>query len=265
MASDIHITIAPEKILEIGGFEVTNAMLGAIFVCVGLCIAGVFFGATLKKSGLPNKLQNAIEWYYETIEKNTAENIGSIKKARPYLGLVLTLFLFIVFSSWLGLIPGVLHIGIQHSEHELYPIFRAPTTDLNATIALSIIAWLTIQFAGFSSQGFGYLTKFFQFRKGPINFFVGIQELISEFARLISFSFRLFGNIFAGEVLIIVISSLTKFSTGSDGVIGLLDYVGIPLPSLIIIMEVLVAMLQAYIFVSLLSVFIALATEKEAH
>jgi len=261
MASDIHITIAPETIFQIGSFDVTNAMLGSIVVCTGLCLAGIFIGATLKKTGKPNKIQNAIEWFYALIEGTTSDSIGSLKKARPYLGLVLTLFLYIVFGSWLGLIPGILHIGLQVTPDILYPLFRAPTTDLNATIALAAIAWLTIEYAGFSSQGFSYLGKFFQFKGGLMNFFVGIQELISEFARLISFSFRLFGNVFAGEVLIVVVLALTKFQTN----VTWLDYVGVPLPAAIILMEVLVAMMQAYVFVSLMSVFIALATEPAHH
>ena len=261
MASDIHITIAPEKIFQIGSFDVTNAMLGSLVVCIGLCVASIFIGATIKKSGMPSKAQNAVEWLYTSIEGIISENIGSRKKARPYLGLVLTLFLYIVFGSWLGLIPGVLHIGLQVTPDVLYPLFRAPTTDLNATIALSVIAWLTIEYAGFSSQGFNYLGKFFQLKSGFINFFVGIQELISEFARLISFSFRLFGNIFAGEVLIVVVLALTKFQTN----IPLLDFIGVPLPAAIILMEVLVAMMQAYVFVSLMSVFIALAVEPAHH
>ncbi len=263
MASDIHISISAEPIFHFGNFEVTNAMLGSLVVCFGLCLGGIIIGATLKNKGVPNKAQNAIEWFYNIVEQIASDGIGSSEKARPYLGLVLALFLFIVFSSWLGLIPGILHIGLQVSPEEFYPIFRAPTTDLNATIGLAIIAWITIQFAGFSSQGFRYLGKFFQFNNGPINFFVGIQELISEFARLISFSFRLFGNIFAGEVLIVVVSALTKFSLNNSS-FGWIDYIGVPLPVVIIIMEVLVAMMQAYVFVSLMSVFISLATE-EAH
>jgi len=261
MASDIHISISAETIFNFNGFEVTNAMLGTIAVCFGLIISSVFIGSSLNKTGIPNKLQNAIEWFYKIVEGIASDGIGSVKKARPYLGLVLTLFLFIVFSSWLGLIPGVLHIGIQVTPDLFYPIFRAPTTDLNATIALAIIAWITIQFAGFNALGFSYLGKFFQFKSGALGFFVGVQELISEFARLISFSFRLFGNIFAGEVLIVVVASLTKFQTN----IPWLDYFGVPLPVFIIIMEVLVAMMQAYVFVSLMSLFIAMAVEDAHH
>jgi F-type H+-transporting ATPase subunit a len=265
MTSDIHITIAPETIFQIAGFDITNAMLSAVAVSLALCLFGIISGAMLRKQGTPNKIQNAIEWYYSLIEGNTEDIIGSPKKARPYLGYILSLFLFIVFSSWLGLIPGVLHIGVQVDQHTLFPIFRAPTTDLNATIALSIMAWLTIEYAGFSSQGFAYLGKFFQFKGGFINFLVGIQELISEFARLISFSFRLFGNIFAGEVLIVVILALTKFQFPQNSYLNILNYVGVPLPSIIILMEVLVAMMQAYVFVSLMSVFIALSTESAHH
>lgn len=264
-SSDIHISIAAEPILDIGGFEITNAMLGALVVSIGLCIAAVVCSAFLKKNGLPGPVQNAIEWYYVTLEAAASDNIGSRSKARPYLGLVLTLFLFIVLGSWLGLIPGVLHIGLQVDKSTLYPLFRAPTTDLNATIALSIIAFLTIQYAGFSSLGLSYLGKFFQFNSGPLNAVVGLLELVSEFVRLISFSFRLFGNIFAGEVLIIVINSLTKFNAPESGPFSFLNYIGVPFPIFIIGMETLVALIQAYVFVSLMSVFISLAAEKPHH
>ncbi|GAB4148209.1 MAG: F0F1 ATP synthase subunit A [Patescibacteria group bacterium] len=263
-SSDIHISIAPETIFHFGQFEITNAMLGSILVCAVLCAVAIIAGGSVKKNSLPGKLQNAIEWYYVTIQQSTSENIGSASKARPYLGLVLTLFLFILLSSWLGLIPGVLHIGVVEADGVLAPIFRAPTTDLNATIALALIAFITIQYAGFKSQGVKYLGKFFNFKNGPINFYVGLQELISELARLISFSFRLFGNIFAGEVLIVVLSSMSRIKI-EEGPFAFLSAFGLPIPSFVILMEFFVAILQAYVFVTLMSVFISLATEDSHH
>ncbi len=262
MASDIHISIAAEPIVNLGGFELTNSMLATIVVCLSLCVFGIIVGSSLKKEK-PSKIQNFFEWFIIVLEDVSAQNLGSKSKARPFLGLVLTLFMFIVLSSWLGLIPGVAHIGInavEKGKDVLLPLFRAPTTDLNATIALALIAVSVIQYAGFSSLGVGgYLSKFFIFNKGPLNFVIGLLELMQEFTRLISFSFRLFGNIFAGEALIAVLLSLTKFNfTGS---LSFLNYVGVPIPSLIIGLEVMVAMLQAYVFVALMTVFISTATE----
>lgn len=260
---EIHISIAPEKIFTIGSLDITNSILGTIVVCTFLCISGVLIGNSINKHGFPNKAQNAIEWFYGIIAGVATSNIGSKDKARPFLGLALTLFLFIVFGSWFGLLPGVLNIGITEIEKgkELFiPIFRAPTTDLNATIALAIIAFLTIQYAGFKALGWNYLGKFFQFKKGAVFFAVGILELVSEFARLITFSFRLFGSIFAGEVLIVVIAFLTKFNFSENGsILSGLNYGGVPLPALVILMEFGVAMIQAYVFISLMTVFISLA------
>jgi F-type H+-transporting ATPase subunit a len=248
----------------------TNSMVATLLVCFTMCIFGVLIGQSLKRDK-PTKIQNLTEWFIVTVENIANENIGSKSKARPYIGLVLTLFLFIVLSSWFGLIPGVLHLGINEvvdNAMVFVPIFRAPTTDLNATIALAIIAFCTIQYAGFSSLGFtGYLGKFIILNQGPLNFIIGLLELLQEFVRLISFSFRLFGNIFAGEVLIAVLLSLTKFNFGDfgDGIASVINYVGVPVPTLIILMEVIVAMIQAYVFVSLMTVFISIAADKPHH
>lgn len=259
--SDIHISIKAEKIAEFGNFEFTNAMLGSTIILAILIILGVIVQASIKKEGKPSKIQLAVESFYQVLDDIVVQSLG-FKSARKYVGLVIVLFLYIVLGSWFGLIPGVLNIGFY--EHDTFvPFTRAPTTDLNATTALAIIAFLTVQYSGFSSLGFfGYLSKFFTLKGGAMGTVLGLFELISEFVRLISWSFRLFGNIFAGEVLIVVLSSLTKFS-GSDG--SILNYIGVPVPSLIIMLEFLVAIIQAYVFVNLMTVFVSMAAEPAHH
>ena len=123
------------------------------------------------------------------------------------------------------------------------PLFRGPTADLNTTIALALISVFMIQFYGFKHLGLKYLKKFFNF-SNPINAFIGILELISEFSRIISFAFRLFGNIFAGEVLLTVISFLIPF-------IAPLPFLGL---------EIFVGFIQALVFTMLSLVFISMAT-----
>ncbi len=136
----------------------------------------------------------------------------------------------------------------QHSSSET-TLFRPATADLNTTIALGIISIIATQFFGFHFLNFGYLTKFFNF-SSPIMFFVGILELVSEFAKIISFAFRLFGNIFAGEVLLVVIMYLTK--------------VVVPVP--FYGLEVFVGFIQALVFAMLSVVFFNMATQShEAH
>jgi len=133
--------------------------------------------------------------------------------------------------------------GIERIE--AFPAFRAPTSDVSATMALSIIAIIAVHYMGFSSLGMGYLKKFFNL-SDPMSFFVGILELVSEMGKLISFTFRLFGNIFAGEVLLLVITSIT---------FGLAT---LPFMAL----EVFIGFIQAFVFFMLVSVFISIASEE---
>jgi F-type H+-transporting ATPase subunit a len=252
MSSDgIHISLTPEPIAHfsipgLGNFDLTNSMFSTLIITIIMCIFAVVAGGMLKKTGKPSGFQNFIEWFYEFVEGLSGDNLGSIQKARKYIGLALTLFLFILLGSWFGLLPGVMQLT-TYSEGFQVPLLRAPTTDLNFTIALSLIAFLVIQYSGFAALGLGYLGKFFTFKGGVMGFAVGILELVSELSRLLSFSFRLFGNIFAGEVLLVILFYFTKS-------------IWFPAPTLVILMETFVAMIQAYVFVSLMSLFISLAT-----
>lgn len=250
MSSDgIHISITPEPIANIpflGNIDLTNSMFSTLIITILLCIFAVVASSLLKKNGKPSKFQNSLEWFYEFVESLSGDNLGSIAKARKYIGLAITLFLFILLGSWFGLLPGVMHLTTYFDGMEV-PLLRAPTTDLNFTIALSLIAFLVIQYSGFAALGFGYLGKFFTFKGGVMGFAIGLLELVSELSRLLSFSFRLFGNIFAGEVLLVILFYFTKS-------------IWFPAPTLVILMETFVAMIQAYVFVSLMSLFISLAT-----
>lgn len=255
-----HISIVPETIYQIstpnlGTLGLTNSMLATLVITVFLCVFAVFAGMSLRKTGKPNKLQIALETFYDFLEGASTANLGSKHTARKYIGLAITLFLFIVLGSWFGLLPGVMQITVPDLKSGIsVPILRAPTTDINATIALSLIAVLVTQASGFMALGFaGYAGKFFTVKGGLMGTFVGILELISEFSRILSYAFRLFGNIFAGEVLLVLAVFFTKD-------------VWLPLPTLVILMESVVALIQAYVFVSLMTVFIKLAvTSHNSH
>ncbi len=127
-----------------------------------------------------------------------------------------------------------------------HPFLRSGSADLNLTLALALISFVVTEFWGFSRLGFGYLKKFFNFKGGAIGFFVGLIELISEFARIISFTFRLFGNIFAGEVVLLVMAFLFPFVLS-------LPFYGL---------EVFVGFIQAFVFAMLTMAFIDLAAES---
>jgi F-type H+-transporting ATPase subunit a len=258
--SSIHISIAAEKIYEVNGFQITNAMLGSSAVLAIMFIMGIIIQFNLKQYGMPTKIQLIVESFYEFLEDIAHQSLGE-HKTRKYLGLVIILFLYIVIGSWIGLLPGVIHFGINEKDI-IVPFFRAPTTDLNATTALSIVAFLAIQYSGISSLGFGtYVGKFINFKNGLGGLILGLFEILQEFVRLISFSFRLFGNIFAGEVLLVVILSLTKFND-SNNPGSLINFLGVPAPSLVVLMEFFVALIQAYVFVNLMSVFITMAADN---
>ena len=152
------------------------------------------------------------------------------------------------FHRCLKFLRGV--ISYLSRIFRLAPFFRAPSSDLNFTVALAVIALISINFFGFTALGFKqHAGKFFNF-KNPIYTFVGLLELISEFVKIISFSFRLFGNVFAGEVLLIIIGFLGPYF--------------LPLPFLFL--EVFVGFVQAFIFAMLTLVFIGTAvTSHEEH
>jgi F-type H+-transporting ATPase subunit a len=165
---------------------------------------------------------------------------------------VATVFIFILTANWGGLVPGVGSLLIEGGEgHQAVPLLRAPGADLNFTLGLAIIAVLAVQFFGITMLGARRYSRRFFTLKNPIFTFVGILELSAELVKVISFSFRLFGNIFAGEVLLVIIGFLLPYF--------------VPLPFLFL--ETFVGFIQAFIFSMLTLVFIALAVtdHEEEH
>ncbi|RME59272.1 ATP synthase F0 subunit A, partial [Candidatus Parcubacteria bacterium] len=192
---------------------------------------------------IPTALQNLTEVLIETILTTMESVLGSRKLAERYLPLIATIFFSVLFSNWVGLLPGMGTILIQHGE-EVVPLFRAPSSDLNFTLAVAIVSVVaTNLFAILSLGAKSHLGKFFNF-KSPVGFFIGILEFVSEVAKIVSFSFRLFGNIFAGEVLLVIVAFLIPYLA--------------PLPFLLL--EIFVGFIQAFVFAMLSLVFIAIAT-----
>lgn len=241
----MNISLAAENIFNIWGLHLTNAIFTSWLVSL-LMIAGAAF-STLRVDLLPGKIQNFLEVIVEAFY-NLVESVSK-EKAIKFFPLIATFFFFILFSNWLGLLPGFGSLGV-FQEHEgkkvLIPLFRSATSDLNTTIALALVAVVSIQFFGIRAVGLkAHLGKFFvNPLKKPIEAFVGLLELVLEFAKIISFAFRLFGNVFAGEVLLVVITSLIP-------VLAPLPFLG---------MEVFVGFIQALVFALLTLVFIQIAT-----
>jgi len=241
----MEVSLAAETIGHIGSLPITNSMATSWIAAIILIVGAYFGGRNLKK--IPKGIQNVAELIVEMLFGLIDSVFLDRKKTAKYFPYLMTIFLFIVTNNWLGLVPGVGSIGF--TEHGLFvPIFRAGNADVNTTMALAILTVFVIQIFGSAALGVGkYASKFFNF-KNPILFFVGILELISELSRIISFSFRLFGNVFAGEVLLTMITSL-------------LPYVG-PVP--FYFLEVLVGLIQALVFTILATVFVSLAIEDHS-
>jgi len=245
----MEISLAAEKIGHIGSFPITNSMLLSWIVSILLIIFVMI--ATKKMKLVPTGIQNFFETIVEVLF-NTADGvIENRNETKKYFPLVATIFLFVVCNNWLGLVPGVGSIGInevKEGHNVLVPIFRGGNADLNTTLALAITAVISVQVFGIAAIGtIKYAKKFFNF-SNPINFFVGFLEIISEFSKMISFSFRLFGNIFAGEILLMVIAFLVPYIA--------------PLP--FFFLELFVGLVQGLVFMMLTLVFIKGAT-SEAH
>jgi F-type H+-transporting ATPase subunit a len=200
---------------------------------------------------VPSRLQILLEeiiTYIHTFMKETLENDAV---ARKYLPLLVTIFLFIATANILEFTPGIGSLGFFEHGGEFIPLLRSVNTDLNVTLALAIIAVIIIEVAGIAVLGFfKYAGKFINF-SSPLNFAVGLIELVSEVSRLVSFSFRLFGNIFAGEVLLAVATYFAPYIV----------------PAPLMAFELFVGVVQAAVF-SLLTLFfikLAIADPHESH
>lgn len=247
---DIHISLAAEKIGRITFFgaeiPVTNTLLMAWVVMAFLLITGFFVGRHVSLA--PGKVQLAFESLFDYVLTYMQETFGNRRLAEKFFPLIATIFLFIFASNMIQFIPGVGSVGFFHGK-EFIPLLRSVNTDFNVTLALAIISFLVIEISGFVVLGFWkYSKKFVNFSSG-MGFFLGIMEFVSELARLVSFSFRLFGNIFAGEVLIAV-------------AIAFLPYF-LPVP--LLLYELFVGLIQAAIFALLTLFFIKLAIAEPEH
>jgi F-type H+-transporting ATPase subunit a len=249
-AASEGVPLAAEPVFHIGSFAVTNSML---FGALTALLVSVFYivartrSSVRPKSGFAFVVEQIVEFILNTAE----QNFGDRKKALKHLPLLLTLFTFILFSNLSELIPGVGSVKISTDEGWA-PLLRPFTTDQNATLALSILSIGLVQFYAVKELGvIGRLKHFFTAKPyNPMNLFLGLVEVLSEFIRILTLSMRLFGVIYAGEVLIYVIGNVA----GNFGWAATLP---------IYLLEVFFGIIQAYIFVMLTTVYLATATEHE--
>ncbi len=264
------VPLAAEPIAHIGSFPITNSMINAWIAIILFAIVAFFL--VKRRKMVPKGLQNFVEFVLEFMVDFIEKLVGDRKKAKKFFPIVGTFFLFILVSNWMGLVPGTGTIGIwevHHGEMILVPFLRPVGSDLNMTLAMAILAVVGANLFGIVAIGFfKHIGKFIQLgtiwkslTKGPlaifvalIEFMVGLIEIISEVAKVVSLSLRLFGNIFAGEVLLTVM-------------LGLVAYIA-PLPFMFL--EIIVGFVQALVFAGLALVYLMTATalphgEEEAH
>lgn len=247
MDGGLHISLSAERLGSVFGIPITNTLVTSWIVIAFLIAAAFLVGraAALK----PGKVQSAFEMLFEFVLGYMEQTLGSRRLAERFFPLIVTIFLFVFSANMLDYFPLLGSVGFTHGA-EFIPLFRPVNTDLNVTLALAVIVFLTIEISGILALGFlKYGSKFVNFKTGAMGLVVGLLEIIGNLARLVSFSFRLFGNIFAGEVLIAVISSFLPYL--------------LPVP--LMLFETFVGLLQAAIFALLTLVFIKLAIMEPHH
>ena len=231
------VSFAAEPIVRLGNFAVTNSFLDTILVDV--ILIGSIITIRKKISLIPNKFQNVIEILISNFYDLTVSVAGG-ERAPMIFPYFISFFLFILLANWTGLIPGVTSVGF-YENHKLIPLFRAATSDFNVTFALALVSAFATHILSIRTIGIkDYLSRYVSLN--PIYLFVGFLELISEITKVISLSFRLFGNIFAGEVVLGTISAIFAFL--------------FPLPFLLL--EVIVGLIQALVFSMLTMSFMAI-------
>ncbi len=243
----------------------TNTFL--LTIVGSLLIIGLMLFASRNPKLVPGKVQNLVEWVFEQF-RNLCEQVAGPERGRQFFPWVLTIFLVALFANWWEVIPGIETIGLKSNDPAcagvanqgiflfgkysncLIPFFRPPSTDLNFTIALAIVTVVMTQVYGFVVLGFRLqIGRYIVLNQGLMGFIVGILEFLLEFLRLISLSFRLFGNLFAGDVLLLVSAFI------SVGVAAIPFY----------FLEIFVGFIQAFVFAFLTLIFFTLGTTAHGH
>lgn len=245
-AMDLHIDIKTAPLFSIGGFHVTNAMItGTVSLLVFIAI--FLYVASMVKRGRYNKFIGLVQWAFEGMLGQIYDIISDRKLARKITPFALTIFFYVLISYWMSILPG-----LDSIKWNGVPILRSIAADMNFTFALAILSLIVTQFYAIRTLGgIGNLKRYFRNPlKDPIGAFEGILELIGEVSRYAALSLRLFGNCFAGEVLLLIMSALTGY------------FATLTLP-VFMAFELFIGFIQAYVFFILTVIFTSLATSHE--
>ncbi|MFC1995879.1 F0F1 ATP synthase subunit A [Chloroflexota bacterium] len=257
-----HPELPVEEVFHLFGFPISNTIIAAWLTIVVL--VGFSYAATRRLRIIPARLQNMLEFALEALLK-FCQSVAGEKNGRRFFPIVTTIFLFVAFNAWLSLIPGFGSIEIINTEGEYVHLLRGANTDINMPLAIALMSFVFVEYFGLRSLGMRYIRKFINvgqfFRSigmifkgkpqaafgglitGIIDIFVGFLEALSEIVRIVSFTFRLFGNMTAGEILLLIAAFLIPW-------VFALPFYGL---------ELLVGFVQALIFAGLTLVFLTLA------
>ena len=241
---DLSISLAPNELFSIGSFAVTNTYFWTVIIVLFLIVIFVKVGSSLKM--VPGKLQNFLEALVGGAYDFVRSILGTEEKAKKLFPLVFTMFVFILLANLLPYLPGQAAVTLK-TAGGVVPLFRSIMSDYSLVFAMTMITVITIQIVSIATLGpFKYIGKFFNFRS-PLKCFLGLMDLVSEIAKVVSLSFRLFGNIFAGEVLVSVMLFLAPFF--------------MPLPFMFL--GILSAVVQSFVFSVLTLIFIDMVSQRE--
>ena len=264
-----HIQVAADPLYPGAPEFLTNTFL--LTVVSALIVMALFVIAAYKPKIVPSGLQNFVEWVFEQL-LNLCEEVAGKKNGRRFFPWVASLFLLILVANWWSVIPGIETIGLKTTSPDISPacatvgsygvfltgsvsncitpFFRPPATDLNFTIALALISVVMTQVYGFVVLGWRIqISRYIVLDEGPIGFVVGLLEIPLELIRILSLSFRLFGNVFAGDVLLLVMAYI---SVG----LGAIPFY---------FLELFVGFIQAFVFAFLTLLFMTLGTTAHGH
>ena len=254
-----HIALPSERLFEVAGFPITNTLIAAWLSIIVLAV--LFYVCTRKMKLIPGKLQNLAEMAVEAL-LSFVKSVAGEKHARLLFPVVATIFIYVITNAYLALLPFFGTILVTGQEGTAVPLFRSANTDINVPLSIAVMSFIFVEFWGMKSLGaFRYLGEFFNFGQigrgvkelfmgkirpaitniafGFINLFVGMLEIFSHLIRIISFTFRLFGNMTAGEMLLLVSAFLIPL-------IFTIPFYGL---------ELLIGFIQALIFAGLTLVF----------
>ncbi len=243
--SAIEIHLASQELFKLGGFSITNSLFtGAISLAILLGIFG--YVVWMLKRGRYNRFVGLVQWAFEGMLSQVESVIPDKRLARKVAPLALTIFFYVLISYWMSILPGLDSIKLGEA-----PILRSIAADLNFTFAMAIVVLIVVQFFAWQAHGpIGNAKRYLRNPlKDPIGSFEGVLEFIGEISRYTALSLRLFGNCFAGEILLLIIAVLTS-------------YLSVAMLPVFMAFELFIGFIQAYVFFILTVIFTSLAVES---